>query len=196
MQIRRSHAFVAAAAAVPLIMVGMAPLASADSSPKPAHSAQTFGTGCSSLPTSGKGSAAEAAKKKTGDAIADNKDLSKLHDALKKSGLDKKLNDATHVTVFAPTNAAFDKLSKTELDSLMKNPDQLKKALEYHVVDKNITRTDLAKGSFTTLEGSKLTTSGSGENYKVNGTATITCGDIETMNGHLNLVDSVLMPSS
>ncbi|MFE7468878.1 fasciclin domain-containing protein [Streptomyces sp. NPDC057499] len=196
MQIRRSHALVAAAAALPLILAGTAPPASADASPKPAHSPKTFGTGCSALPTSGKGSAAEAAKKKTGDAIAGSKDLSKFHDALKKAGLDKKLNDTKHVTVFAPTDAAFGKLSKTQLDSLMKNTGQLKKALEYHVVDKSLTRTDLAKGSFTTVEGSKLTTTGSGEQYKVNGTATITCGDIETANGHINLIDTVLMPPS
>ncbi|MFJ6657066.1 fasciclin domain-containing protein [Streptomyces sp. NPDC091377] len=176
------------------------PSASTSTSASPSASASakagTFGTGCNVLPTSGNGSTADSATEKTGDAIADTKELSQLNTLLKKANLTKTLNDAKQVTVFAPTNAAFKKLSQTELDNLMNNADQLKKVLQYHVVEKNITRSNLAKGSFTTLEGAKLTTAGSGSTFKVNNVAKITCGDIKTKNGQIDLVDTVLMPPS
>ncbi|MES9506140.1 fasciclin domain-containing protein [Streptomyces sp. NPDC000609] len=188
-RIRTSAAAIAAVVALPLSLGAFAPQAFADT-PSP------FGTGCSSLPNSGKGSTTEMSKERVATAAANNPKLTKLALALKDAGLTTKLNDAKHITVFAPTNAAFDKVSKMQLADLLKDKAQLKKVLTYHVVDKAITPSELPNGSFKTLEGSTLKTSGSGESFKVNDTAKIVCGDIKTANATVYLVDEVLMPPS
>ncbi|MFE3603669.1 fasciclin domain-containing protein, partial [Streptomyces sp. NPDC059142] len=157
---------------------------------------QLFGPGCSSLPRSGAGSADEMAKAPLATAAAQNPNLSTLVSAVKKAGLTDTLNNAKDSTLFAPTNAAFDKLGKAKLDALLNNKAELKKILTYHVVGKEITPDQLSHGSFTTLEGGKLTTSGSGTSFKVNDTATVTCGNIATANAKVYLIDGVLTPPS
>lgn len=193
-RIRTSAAAITAVVALPLSLGAFAPQAfagnAASSTPSP------FGPECSKLPHSGKGSATGMSKERVATAAADNPKLTKLALALKDAGLTTKLNDAKHITLFAPTNAAFDKISKTQLVSLLKDKPKLKKVLTYHVVDKTVTPGELPNGSFKTLEGSKLKTSGSGTSFKVNDTAKIVCGDIKTANATVYLVDEVLMPPS
>ncbi|MFE9942075.1 fasciclin domain-containing protein [Streptomyces hirsutus] len=87
-------------------------------------------------------------------------------------------------------------MTASQLDSLLSNQGQLKKVLTYHVVDKRITPNELSKGSFTTVEGSKLTTSGSGTDFKVNGKAKIVCGNIKAANATIYVIDTVLRPPS
>lgn len=84
----------------------------------------------------------------------------------------------------------------SQLDSLLGNQEQLKKVLTYHVVDQQITPNELPKGSFTTVEGSKLTTSGSGTDFKVNDEANIVCGNIKAANATIYIIDTVLQPPS
>ncbi|MEU9397985.1 fasciclin domain-containing protein, partial [Streptomyces sp. NPDC048324] len=55
---------------------------------------------------------------------------------------------------------------------------------------------DLEKGSYETLEKSKLTTAGSGDSYTVNDSAKVVCGNVKTANATVYIVDSVLMPTS
>lgn len=62
--------------------------------------------------------------------------------------------------------------------------------------DRVLSPKDLEKGSFTTLEKSKLTTSGSGESYTVNGDSKVVCGNVKTANATVCIVDTVLMPTS
>ncbi|MFF8916442.1 fasciclin domain-containing protein [Streptomyces sp. NPDC015032] len=188
-RIRTSAAAITAVVALPLSLGAFAPQAFADT-PSP------FGPGCSALPHSGKGSVTGMSKERVATAAANNPKLTKLALAWKDAGLTTKLNDAKHITVFAPTNAAFEKISKKQLASLLKDKGQLKKVLTYHVVDKTITPSELPHGSFKTLEGSKLKTSGSGTSFKVNDTAKIVCGDIKTANATVYLVDTVLKPPS
>lgn len=190
-------ALAAAAAALPLAAGGLAPAAHArTSSPSPSPSTSTgpFGPGCSSLPKTGAGSAAVMAKQKVVAAATGNPQLSTLVSYVNSAKLANTLDSSNNITLFAPTNAAWQKLSSSERTNLKNNPTQLKKALEYHVVKQPITKAELPGGSFTTLEGSKLTTSGSGTNFKVNNTANIVCGGIKTANATVYLVDSVLMP--
>ncbi|MBV1946170.1 fasciclin domain-containing protein, partial [Streptomyces sp. BV129] len=66
----------------------------------------------------------------------------------------------------------------------------------YHVVGKKLAPKDLENGSFDTLEKSKLMTSGSGESYKVNGSANVVCGNVKTANANVYIIDTVLMPKS
>ncbi|MEW1795830.1 fasciclin domain-containing protein [Streptomyces niveus] len=192
---RARRAAVAACAAVvlPVSLGVLAPQASASTTQSPTTT-DPFGPGCSSLPQQGAGSAAAMATQPVATAASQNPELSTLTAALRQAGLVDTLNNAKNSTVFAPTNAAFAKIPKADLDALLADKAQLKKVLTYHVVGEKINKSQLANGSFTTLEGGTLTTSGSGSSFKVNGTANIVCGDITTSNATVNLIDTVLMP--
>ncbi|WP_254407294.1 fasciclin domain-containing protein [Streptomyces sp. GMY02] len=129
-------------------------------------------------------------------AVAENTHLSTFVALVEKAKLAGKLNSAKDITVFAPTNDAFAKLSKSQLDQFRTNEAQLRRLLNYTVAEKKITPEQLPDGRFTTLEGSTLTTSGSGQSFKVDNTANIVCGDIATENATVYAVDTVLMPPS
>ncbi|RZU35002.1 putative surface protein with fasciclin (FAS1) repeats [Streptomyces sp. BK022] len=179
----------AALAAIPLALGVLTSQSSAqDASPSPSG---TFGSGCSALSQK-----ADTAKDKVVDAAAAYPQLSQLVSAAVRSHLTDTLNDKSAVTVFAPNNDAFKKVTASQLSSLLSNEGQLKKVLTYHVVDKQITPDQLSDGSFTTVEGGKLTTSGSGSDFKVNGKANIVCGNIKAANATIYVVDSVLQPPS
>ncbi|MGW5303663.1 fasciclin domain-containing protein [Streptomyces griseoluteus] len=179
----------AALAAIPLALGALTSQSSAqDASPSPSG---TFGPGCSALSQK-----ADTAKDKVVDAAAAYPQLSQLVSAAVRAHLTDTLNDKSAVTVFAPNNDAFKKVTTSQLSSLLNNEGQLKKVLTYHVVDKQITPDQLSNGSFTTVEGGKLTTSGSGTDFKVNGKANIVCGNIQAANATIYVVDSVLQPPS
>ncbi|MEN3537114.1 fasciclin domain-containing protein [Microbispora sp. ZYX-F-249] len=161
-------------------------------SASPAVSGTPVGAGCSSLPASGKGSPAELAKVPVGTALADVPSLSTLARVVKKAGLAETLNSAQDITVFAPTNEAFSKIPKSQLDQMMSNRKSLRGLLAYHVVKGRKTPADM-HGQLTSLEGRKLTVSGSDSNLKVNDAA-VSCGNIATSNATVYTVDKVLMP--
>ncbi|MFB7541412.1 fasciclin domain-containing protein [Streptomyces zaomyceticus] len=185
---RRVAAALAAAALSVSMGVALAPQASADEGGTP------FGPGCASVPKEGPGSVEDMADDPVATAASNNPALSTLVAAVKKAGLVDTLNNAKDITVFAPTNDAFAKIPKSDLDKVLADKDMLTKILTYHVVDQPVTKADLADGSFKTLEGGTLTTSGSGDAYKVNDTATIVCGDVHTSNATVHVIDTVLMP--
>jgi uncharacterized surface protein with fasciclin (FAS1) repeats len=192
----RTSLVAAAALAGAMALGTVAPQASAQSSPSPSPTRGTFGPGCSALPRTGPGSATAMARARVGNAAATTPQLSQLVVALKRADLVKTLNAADNITVFAPTNAAFNKLPMSQRAKLLNNRAELKKVLTYHVVDQSITPNQLQHGSFKTREGSPLTTSGSGSSFTVNKTARITCGNIHTRNATVYLVDQVLTPPS
>ncbi|WP_182905929.1 fasciclin domain-containing protein [Microbispora sp. H13382] len=161
-------------------------------SASPAVSGTPVGAGCSSLPASGKGSPAELAKVPVGTALADIPSLSTLARVVKKAGLAETLNSAQDITVFAPTNDAFSKIPKSQLDQMMSNRKSLRGLLAYHVVKGRKAPADM-HGELTSLEGRKLTVSGSDSSLKVNDAA-VTCGNIATSNATVYTVDKVLMP--
>ncbi|MER5948426.1 fasciclin domain-containing protein [Streptomyces sp. NPDC001904] len=179
-----------AALALPLSLATLAPAASADDMSGP------FGPACASVPKDGSGSFDGMAKDPVATAASHNPDLSTLVTAVKKAGLVDTLNNAKDITVFAPTNEAFAKIPKADLDKVLNDKAQLTKILTYHVVGEKVPQDKLADGSFKTLEGSKLTTSGSGDKYKVNDTANIVCGNVQTSNATVHIIDTVLMPKS
>ncbi|MEU4151610.1 fasciclin domain-containing protein [Streptomyces sp. NPDC026659] len=157
---------------------------------------QPFGSACSAVPKNGAGSFDGMAKDPVATAASNNPALSTLVSAVKKAGLVDTLNNAQNITVFAPTNDAFNKIPKATLDKVLNDKAELTKILTYHVVGKKLMPADLANGSFDTLEKSKLTTSGSGESYTVNGSAKVVCGNVSTANARVYIIDSVLMPKS
>ncbi|MFG2926270.1 fasciclin domain-containing protein [Streptomyces sp. NPDC048305] len=180
----------AGALLVPIGLTAAAPAAQAGSAAEP------FGPACSSLPASGEGSASGMADDPVATAASNNPELSTLVSAVQKAGLADTLNNAENVTVFAPTNDAFEKIPKADLDKILNDEAQLKSLLNYHVVGEKVTVDQLPDGTFKTLQGGEITTSGSGQNFTVNDSAKIVCGDLETENATVQLVDTVLMPAS
>ncbi|WP_405550643.1 fasciclin domain-containing protein [Streptomyces microflavus] len=188
---RISRAVIAGTAAVvlPVSLGVMAPQGSAQ-----AATQDPYGPACASVPKEGKGSLAGMAKDPVATAASNNPDLSTLVAAVKKAGLVDTLNNAENITVFAPSNDAFAKIPKADLDKLLADKAELTKVLTYHVVGEEITQQQLGKGSFKTLEGGTLTTAGSGEVFTVNDSAKIVCGSVPTANATVNIIDTVLTP--
>ncbi|MGW5422438.1 fasciclin domain-containing protein [Streptomyces sp. NPDC003943] len=185
---RRRLSVALAASALAVSFGALAPQASADGGTAP------FGSGCGSVPKEGAGSFDGMAAEPVATAASHNPALSTLVTALKKAGLVDSLNQAKDITVFAPTNDAFAKIPKAKLDKVLADKNLLTEILTYHVVGETVHKADLAGGSFKTLQGGTLTTAGSGDAYRVNGTAHVVCGDIETSNATVHVIDTVLMP--
>ncbi|MET9877014.1 fasciclin domain-containing protein [Actinacidiphila glaucinigra] len=153
-----------------------------------------FGTACSAVPKDGPGSFGGMAKDPVATAASNNPALSTLVAAVKKAGLVDTLNNAQGITVFAPTNDAFAKIPKADLDKVLNDKAALTKILTYHVVGQRLVPAQLANGSFETLEKGEVTTSGTGEDYTVNDTSRVVCGNVSTANATVYIVDTVLMP--
>ncbi|MFF7177235.1 fasciclin domain-containing protein [Streptomyces sp. NPDC008121] len=153
-----------------------------------------FGPACASVPADGAGSFDGMAKDPVATAASHNPALSTLVSAVKQAGLVDTLNNAQDITVFAPTNDAFAKIPKADLDKVLADKDMLTKILTYHVVGRKLTPQQLENGSFETLQTGTLTTKGSGEDYTVNDTSQVVCGNVPTANATVYIVDTVLMP--
>ena len=98
-------------------------------------------------------------------------------------------------TIFAPTDAAFAKI-QSDVDELLKpeNKDELTRILTYHVVSGELMADDLEDGQeLTTLEGSILEVTIEDGKVMIGG-AKITTADIETSNGVIHVIDTVLIP--
>ncbi|WBC17757.1 fasciclin domain-containing protein [Micromonospora sp. WMMA1998] len=174
-----------------------APMSSAPASSAPAMADGQFGPGCAAVPTdaSNPGSFAAMAKVPVATAASGNPVLSTLVTAVKQAGLVDSLNSAPGVTVFAPSNDAFGKLPKADLDKVLADKKMLTDVLTYHVVEGRLTPDQLA-GTHKTLQGGEVTVAGSGTEFTVNGSSTVVCGNVQTANATVYIVDSVLMPKS
>ncbi len=156
--------------------------------------AAPFGAACSSVPTSGAGSFEGMAKDPVATAASNNPALSTLVSAVKEAGLVDTLNNAENITVFAPTNDAFGKLPKQDLDAVMKDKKMLTQVLTNHVVSGKLAPDQLA-GEHETLAKTKLNVTGSGEKFMVE-KANVVCGNVQTANATVYIIDSVLLPAS
>jgi len=96
-------------------------------------------------------------------------------------------------TVFAPTDAAFAKIPKADLDALLADKAKLSSVLTYHVVPGKVMSKDVKAGKVKTVEGSSLTVSTMG-GVKVD-TANVTAVDIVADNGVIHVIDTVVMPN-
>ena len=156
--------------------------------------AQTFGAGCSAVPTEGDGSFDGMASEPVATAASANPLLKTLVTAVGEAGLVDTLNSADGITVFAPTDDAFAQVPAKDLNALLADKPALTKVLTYHVVPGQLTPEQLA-GTHETLEGEELTIEGSGEDFTVgSGGASVLCGNIPTENATVYVIDSVLMP--
>jgi uncharacterized surface protein with fasciclin (FAS1) repeats len=96
-------------------------------------------------------------------------------------------------TVFAPTDAAFAKIPKADLDALLADKAKLSAVLTYHVVPGKVMSKDVKAGMVKTVEGSSLTVSTMG-GVKVDN-AKVTAVDIVADNGVIHVIDTVVMPN-
>ncbi|MFT7116356.1 MAG: putative surface protein with fasciclin (FAS1) repeats [Rhodoferax sp.] len=115
-----------------------------------------------------------------------------LATALTAAGLIDTLKGPGPFTVFAPTDAAFAKIPKADLDALLKNKAKLTSVLTYHVVPGKVMAADVKAGKVKTVQGSMLTVTTMG-GVKVDG-ATVSATDIAADNGVIHVIDSVIMP--
>ncbi|MET9695340.1 fasciclin domain-containing protein [Streptomyces sp. NPDC006529] len=212
LRFRRTALAVATAAVLPFALAACSdsgkdsasgPAAADSQSAAPATSAaadgamtadKPFGPACAGVPATGAGSFDGMAKDPVATAASHNPALSTLVTAVKQAGLVDTLNNAKDLTVFAPTNEAFAKIPKADLDKVLADKEMLTKILTYHVVGQKLTPKQLENGSFDTLEKDKVTTTGSGTSYQVNGTSNVVCGNVPTANATVYIVDTVLMP--
>lgn len=100
--------------------------------------------------------------------------------------------DGGEFTVFAPVDDAFAALDPATVETLQTDSGMLTDILTYHVVPGELTIDDVA-GTQTTVQGETVEVTGEGDMWTVNG-ANVICGGIETENGVVYLIDSVLTP--
>ncbi len=144
--------------------------------------------------------------------IVENAVHSKIHTtlvaAVKAAGLVDTLSGPGPFTVFAPTNAAFAKLPKGTVDTLLKpeNKDKLTAVLTYHVVPGALTAKDLmdqvkaggGKAELKTVQGGTLTVTMKGKGLDVTDekgdVAHVTEADVMQSNGVIHVVNTVMLP--
>ena len=211
---RRATVFVALAAALPIGLAAcgstntpaasgaVAAPSTSSSVPTTASSSSTtdamsqpFGAACTAVPKDGKGSFNGMATDPVATAASNNPVLSTLVTAVKAAGLVDTLNSAPAITVFAPTNDAFAKIPADTLAKVLADKQALTNILTYHVVQQRQEPTALDSGTLTTLQGGAIRTEKSGDTYTADD-ARVVCGNVQTRNATLYVIDTVLMPKS
>jgi uncharacterized surface protein with fasciclin (FAS1) repeats len=112
--------------------------------------------------------------------------------ALTAAGLIDTLKGKGPFTVFAPTDEAFAKIPKADLDKLLADKAKLTAVLTYHVVPGKVMAMDVKAGKVKTVQGSELTIATAG-GVTVDG-AKVTATDIVADNGVIHVIDTVVLP--
>ena len=171
------------------------PSAAAESSP--GMTDQPFGAACASVPTTGKGSFDGMSTDPVATAASNNPALSTLVTAVKAAGLVDTLNGAEDITVFAPANSAFEDMDQATLKKALGQPKGLlTDVLTAHVVAGRLSPDRLAGKHPSLNKKQPVTVTGSGESFTVNGEAMVVCGNVQTANATVYIIDQVLLPTS
>ena len=121
-----------------------------------------------------------------------------LASALREADLVNTLKGAGPYTVFAPTDEAFAKLPKTEIESLLKDKEKLKGILLFHVLPGSYPSSDLSKmrdgDKVKTVSGKEFTVGRKDDVMTVNG-ATVSKTDLPASNGLIRPIDTVIRPN-
>jgi len=140
-------------------------------------------------------SATQAAN--TGDIVATASaagNFNTLVAAVQAAGLAETLQSDGPFTVFAPTDEAFAKLPEGTVEALIANPDKLRAILLYHVVPGKVMAADVVTlKSATTAQGSDVEIMLADGGVRIND-ANVTATDIESSNGVIHVIDSVIIP--
>lgn len=123
-------------------------------------------------------------------------DLSTLVTAVQAAGLVDALSAPGAITVFAPTNAAFDALPAGVLDGLLADTAALTEVLTYHVSGSYYPAEALLgeRGRIPTLQGGFIRLNGTGGGVHLNGNTRVTTPDVFASNGVVHIIDRVLLP--
>ena len=114
--------------------------------------------------------------------------------AVQAAGLVDVLKRPGPLTVLAPTDEAFAKIPKADLDALMKDKAKLSAVLTYHVLTGNVAAADLKMmKDFGTAQGQRIQIAAAGGTLKING-ATVVKADVPASNGVIHVIDTVLLP--
>ncbi len=130
------------------------------------------------------------------DVASGNANFSLLVEAVQRAGLVNALSDANAtLTVFAPTNAAFEAAGYNSAAIANETPSVLADILLYHVLATELTSTQLATGTVNTiLSGNELMYINTTSGVKINGSVNVTTPDIQADNGVIHAVDAVILP--
>jgi uncharacterized surface protein with fasciclin (FAS1) repeats len=156
--------------------------------------AQTFGPACDQIPKTGKGSFDGMASDPVATAASNNPLLSTLVTAVGAvDGLAEKLNSAPALTVFAPVNDAFAAIPKDTMSQVMADQKTLGAILSHHVIGEQLDPNAVV-GTHKTLNGDTVTVAGDPESGMTVDGAKVLCGNIQTGNATVYVIDTVLMP--
>ena len=132
-------------------------------------------------------------------AVADGR-FTTLVAAVQAAGLVDTLKGAGPYTVFAPTDEAFAKLPAGTIEGLLNDLPKLSNILLYHVVPGKAMAADVlgldGQAAQTALEGASIAISIDGDKVMLNETTQVVITDIETSNGVIHVIDTVLLPPS
>jgi uncharacterized surface protein with fasciclin (FAS1) repeats len=113
---------------------------------------------------------------------------------VQEAGLVDALRGEGPFTVFAPTDEAFAKLPKAQVDALLKDKEALRQVLLYHVVSGKVMSQDVVKlRSAKTLQGQNVNIRVQGNTVRIND-AKVVKADIECSNGVIHVIDKVILP--
>lgn len=195
MKMKVPNKAIAATGFTTAVVAGLAAVTAAPATAAP----DLIGAGCAdyaALNPSGPASVTGMAQDPVAVAASNNPELTTLTAAV--SGqLNPNVNlvdtlDNGQYTVFAPTDAAFNKLPAATIDELKTNSQMLKSILTYHVVSGQLNPAQV-DGSHDTLQGAPVNVTGAGDALKVNN-AGLVCGGVPTANAQVYMIDTVLMP--
>ncbi len=127
--------------------------------------------------------------------VATNPNFSTMLAAVQAASLVETLSGPGPFTVFAPTNAAFAKIPKADLDKLLADKAALTKVLTYHVVAGRVPSSQVVTlKEAKNVEGQKVTIEVIDGKVILNGNSTVTAVDIQASNGIIHVIDTVLLP--
>lgn len=129
------------------------------------------------------------------DIITDDSSLSTLKNALETAEMMEDISGSGPLTVFAPSDEAFAKLSPNMMQDLLNNEnrDKLIEILKYHIVPGKIDSSNLKTMKLKSANGKTLDIKVNGDTVTINN-AKITKKDINAANGTIHIIDTVLLP--
>jgi uncharacterized surface protein with fasciclin (FAS1) repeats len=129
------------------------------------------------------------------EVVSSDANFSTLLAAVKAAGLVETLSGKGPFTVFAPTNEAFAKIAKADLEALLKDKAALTKVLTYHVVAGKVMSGDVVKlKEAKTVQGQNIAIEVKDGAVMLNTKSKVTKVDIETSNGVIHVIDTVILP--
>jgi uncharacterized surface protein with fasciclin (FAS1) repeats len=158
---------------------------------------ENFGAGCAAVPEDGAGSFEGMAQDPAATAASNNPALSTLVAAVTAADLGDTLNGPGPFTIFAPSDDAFAAIPPETIDTLLADPSgDLTSILTYHVIaGQQLDAQQLADaGTETTVNGAEVTIAEDGDTIEINGQSAVVCGNVQTANGTVHIIDTVLMP--